>query len=66
MKNSEAKSASSVFETIGPEGKTHLEVLPDLVFILTKGGIFLDCHAPDLLALLAPPEQFLGSTQTFE
>lgn len=36
--------------------------LPDLIFILSRDGIFLDFHASDLRRLALPPEQFLGKT----
>jgi PAS domain S-box-containing protein len=59
-KGSVVKAVTTVFGGIDPESKTILRVLPDLVFVLTKEGIFLDFHAPDLMALLVPPEQFIG------
>ena len=34
--------------------------LPDLIFIMNRDGVYLDCHTRDLKALLVPPEQFLG------
>ena len=37
-----------------------LKALPDWVFLLTAGGVFLDCHAKDPSDLLVPPEVFLG------
>ena len=37
-----------------------LGALPDLMFIQTIDGVYLDCHAKDPRALLLPPESFLG------
>jgi PAS domain S-box-containing protein len=59
-KGTQTKPPSSVFNIIHSESKNLLKVLPDLIFVLSKEGIFLDYHAPDLLALLLPPEQFIG------
>jgi PAS domain S-box-containing protein len=45
------------------KGKTELDallrVLPDLMFILDKDGIFLDYHGPLQGPLLVPPEKFI-------
>ncbi|HFD38981.1 MAG TPA: response regulator, partial [Anaerolineae bacterium] len=51
--------------TGGPE-KNHsrsraiLNALPDLMFVQSLDGTYLDCHAPEPLELYLPPEQFLG------
>ncbi|HEU4796749.1 MAG TPA: sigma 54-interacting transcriptional regulator [Pyrinomonadaceae bacterium] len=37
-----------------------LNAIPDLVFLLTRDGTFLDYHAPSVDLLLKPPQQFLG------
>lgn len=37
-----------------------LNAIPDLVFLLTRDGTFLDYHATSQDLLLLPPEQFLG------
>jgi PAS domain S-box-containing protein len=37
-----------------------LSAIPDLMFLQTREGIFLDFHARDPALLLVPPEQFLG------
>lgn len=34
--------------------------LPDLIFLLSRQGIFLDYYAPDPKLLYLPPEKFLG------
>jgi two-component system sensor kinase FixL len=37
-----------------------LRALPDMMFLQSRDGTYLDYHAPDSAALLLPPEQFLG------
>lgn len=37
-----------------------LRALPDMMFLLSRDGTYLDYHAPDASALFLPPEQFLG------
>jgi PAS domain S-box-containing protein len=37
-----------------------LRAVPDLMFLQTIDGVYLDHHAPDPNRLLLPPEQFLG------
>jgi PAS domain S-box-containing protein len=37
-----------------------LNAIPDLMFLLTRDGTFLDYHAPSVDLLLKPPQQFLG------
>jgi len=37
-----------------------LRVLPDMIFLQSRDGTYLDYHAPDPAALLLPPERFLG------
>ena len=37
-----------------------LNAIPDLMFLLSRDGTFLDYHATDPDLLLVPPEQFLG------
>jgi formate hydrogenlyase transcriptional activator len=46
------------------EEKNHaiLQALPDLIFVQSKDGIYLDFHAKDSKALLVPPEKFLGKS----
>ena len=44
------------------EERSHaiLEAMPDLMFLLTPDGVFLDYHAKNRRDLLVPPEEFLG------
>src|SRR6188474_610816 len=37
-----------------------LRALPDMIFLQSRDGTYLDYHAPDPAALLLPPERFLG------
>ncbi len=39
-----------------------LNVLPDLMFVVSREGRFLQYHAPSVDRLYVPPEQFLGRT----
>jgi PAS domain S-box-containing protein len=37
-----------------------LEAIPDMMFLLSRDGVYLDLHVQDPSVLLVPPEQFLG------
>jgi len=37
-----------------------LEAIPDLVFLMSRDGVYLDFHAKDPSVLFVPPEQFIG------
>lgn len=37
-----------------------LEALPDLLFVLSSDGVYVECHCRDQVELLLPPERFLG------
>ncbi len=37
-----------------------LRAIPDLMFLQSRNGVYLDYHAKDAGSLLVPPEQFLG------
>jgi PAS domain S-box-containing protein len=37
-----------------------LSAMPDLMFVLSSDGVYLDYHARDVRDLFVPPEQFLG------
>ena len=39
-----------------------LRAIPDWMFVLSREGVFLDCHVKDPEALLVPPEEFLGKS----
>jgi PAS domain-containing protein len=40
--------------------KAILSAIPDLMFIQSLDGVYLDYHATDQKALFVPPETFLG------
>jgi PAS domain S-box-containing protein len=37
-----------------------LSALPDLMFVMSRDGVYLDFHARDLSTLFVPPEHFIG------
>jgi PAS domain S-box-containing protein len=39
-----------------------LRAMPDLMFVMSRDGTYLDYHAKDPRDLFVPPEQFLGKT----
>jgi PAS domain S-box-containing protein len=41
-----------------------LSALPDLVFLLSRDGTYLDVHPREDVRLFVPPDQFLGKTVT--
>ena len=41
-----------------------LSAIPDLMFLLTRDGTYLDYHARSLDLLMLPPEQFLGKNMS--
>lgn len=42
------------------KNKALLSALPDIMFVQTRDGVYLDYHARDEKMLFLPPEQFLG------
>jgi PAS domain S-box-containing protein len=39
-----------------------LKALPDLIFVLSREGIFVESHCLETVDLLVPPDQFIGRT----
>jgi len=39
-----------------------LEAIPDMMFLQTRDGVFLDYHVKDLQDLARPPQEFLGKS----
>jgi PAS domain S-box-containing protein len=39
-----------------------LKALPDLIFVLSPEGVYVECHSPVSIDLYVPPEQFMGRT----
>jgi PAS domain S-box-containing protein len=52
-------AAQALFES-NERNQAILRALPDLMFLQTKEGVYLDYYARDLDELLVPPETFLG------
>lgn len=50
----------AALETSEARNRALLNAIPDLMFLLTRGGTYLDYHAKERERLFAPPEQFLG------
>ncbi len=58
----ERKTAELALRETEERNRAILRAIPDLMFLQTKEGVFLDYHAKDPSSLLVPPEQFLGKS----
>ena len=47
-------------ERASPGRRPLLRMVPDLMFVMSRDGVYLDYHARDPHALFVPPDQFLG------
>jgi PAS domain S-box-containing protein len=56
----ERKHAEEALRESEEKNRAILHALPDLIFVQSKDGVYLDYHAKDPRALLVPPEQFIG------
>jgi len=56
----ERKQTSDALRDSEMRNRAMLEAIPDLMFLISSDGVYLDFHAQDPSVLLAPPEQFLG------
>ena len=54
------RSAPSTRSQSEERNRAILEAVPDLMFLQTLDGVYLDYRAKDRRDLLAPPEDFLG------
>jgi PAS domain S-box-containing protein len=54
------KQADALLHETIARNKAILKALPDLMFLTTGDGVFLDFHAKEWDVLFVPPEQFLG------
>ncbi len=54
------KEAAEALHEVQERNRAILEALPDLMFLQTRDGIYLDFHARDPRQLLVKPEEFLG------
>jgi PAS domain S-box-containing protein len=56
----ERKQADALLHETVAKNKAILKALPDLMFLTTKDGVFLDFYAKERGVLFVPPEQFIG------
>ncbi len=56
----ERKQADAALHESDARNKAILKALPDLMFLTSRDGVFLDFHAKELDVLFASPEKFLG------
>ncbi|MBI5652201.1 MAG: PAS domain S-box protein [Chloroflexi bacterium] len=56
----ERKRAEAELRESENKNRALLHAIPDLIFTLSKEGVYLDCHASNPELLLIPPERFLG------
>jgi PAS domain S-box-containing protein len=56
----ERKQADALLHETVARNKAILKALPDLMFLTSKDGVFLDFHAKEWGVLFVPPEQFIG------
>jgi formate hydrogenlyase transcriptional activator len=57
---SERKKAEERLRASEEKNRAILQALPDLMFVQSQEGVYLDYHAKDPKALLVEPEKFLG------
>ena len=57
---SEQKKTEKKLRESEEKNRAILQALPDLLFVQSKEGVYLDYHAKDPRALLVEPEKFLG------
>jgi PAS domain S-box-containing protein len=57
---SERKAAEEDLRQSRERSAALLRAIPDLIFLQTADGVYIDYHAHDPAKLLIPPEQFLG------
>lgn len=57
---SERKKAEEELKTSEARNKALLNAIPDLMFMFSREGVFLDYNSPDSALLITPPEMFIG------
>jgi formate hydrogenlyase transcriptional activator len=60
----ERKKAEAALRETEEKNRAILQALPDMIFVQSKEGVYLDFHAKDQQTLLVPPEQFLGKNMS--
>ena len=56
----ERKRTSDSLRDSEMRNRAMLEAIPDMMFLLSRDGVYLDFHVQDPSVLLVPPEQVLG------
>ena len=56
----ERKRTEEILRQTEEKDRAILEAVPDLMFLHTRDGVFLDYHCKDSRDLFVPPEKFLG------
>ena len=56
----ERNQAEELLRESNAKNKALLNAMPDLMFLFSRDGVFIDYYAPDPKFLIAPPEVFLG------
>jgi PAS domain S-box-containing protein len=56
----EIKKAERALRESGERNRAMLRALPDMIFLQSREGVYLDYHAKDRHELIMQPEQFLG------
>ena len=58
----DSKLAAEALHETEARNDAMLKAIPDLMFLLSKDGVFLDYNARDQADLFLPPEQFIGKS----
>lgn len=61
---SEHKEAEQALLESNQKNRAILEAIPDIIFVFSRNGEFLDYHAPNEKLLITPPNGFLGKNVT--
>ena len=56
----ERKQAEAAVKTTEEKDRAILEAIPDLMFLQTRDGVYLDLHYSDPANLVVPPKDYLG------
>jgi PAS domain S-box-containing protein len=54
------KQATEALREAQARHQAMLRAIPDLILVLSRDGVYLDCHAADSTSLTVPAEQLLG------
>jgi len=60
--NKELKEAEQLLQKSLGRNSAILRAIPDIMFILSEEGVFLDYYTPDTASLYASPDFFIGKT----